>query len=73
MGMRPFEIVRKGEAAVKSGEVAADTPDDKVIDMIVADPNLLQRPIIEIGDKAVLARPVDKALELLKSEGIVKA
>ncbi len=71
MGMQPFEVLRKGEAAVKSGEVTADTPDDKVIDMIVADPNLLQRPIVEIGDKAVLARPVEKALDLLKSEGIV--
>lgn len=72
MGMRPFEVLRKGESAVKSGDITADTPDDKVIDMIVVDPNLLQqRPIVEIGGKAVLARPVEKALDLLKSEGIV--
>jgi len=33
---------------------------------MVADPNLIQRPIVEVGDKAVLARPVEKALDLLK-------
>ena len=33
---------------------------------MVADPNLVQRPIVEVGDKAVLARPIDKALELIR-------
>jgi arsenate reductase-like glutaredoxin family protein len=32
---------------------------------MVADPNLIQRPIVEVGSKAVVARPIDKALELL--------
>ncbi|HEV8593668.1 MAG TPA: ArsC/Spx/MgsR family protein [Pyrinomonadaceae bacterium] len=64
--MKPFEVLRKGEAAVKSGQITTDTPDDKLIDMIVADPNLLQRPIVEVGDKAVIARPVEKALALIK-------
>ena len=28
-------------------------------------PALLQRPVVERGDRAVLARPVERALELL--------
>lgn len=65
MGMRPFEMLRKGEAAVKSGEITQDTPDEAVIDAMVADPALIQRPIVEVGDRAVMARPIEKALEIL--------
>lgn len=66
MGAKPFDVLRKGEAAVKSGEIASDTPADEIIASIVGNPNLLQRPIVEVGDKAVLARPIERALELLK-------
>jgi len=45
--------------------ITEDTPDAKVIAAIVADPNLLQRPIVEVGNKAVVARPIEKALEIL--------
>lgn len=43
-----------------------ETPDDEVIAAMVADPNLIQRPIVEVGEKAVVARPIDKALEIIK-------
>jgi arsenate reductase len=43
-----------------------ETPDAEVIAAMVADPNLIQRPIVEVGDKAVVARPIDKALALIK-------
>ncbi|HEX6278849.1 MAG TPA: ArsC/Spx/MgsR family protein [Pyrinomonadaceae bacterium] len=45
-----------------------DTSDADVIKAMVADPNLIQRPIVEVGDRAVVARPVDRALELVKSD-----
>jgi len=46
-------------------KITADTPDAEVIKAMVSDPNLIQRPIVEVGDRAVLARPIEKALELL--------
>ena len=43
-----------------------DTPDKAVIAAMVSNPNLIQRPIVEVGDRAVIARPIDRALELVK-------
>jgi arsenate reductase-like glutaredoxin family protein len=32
---------------------------------VVEHPNLIQRPMIEVGEKAVLARPMEKALTII--------
>jgi arsenate reductase len=39
--------------------------DDEIIAAMVEHPELLQRPIVEKGDRAVLARPVERVLDLL--------
>jgi len=39
--------------------------DDELIAQMAAHPQLLQRPIVVRGDRAVLARPVERVLELL--------
>src|SRR4051812_8329144 len=63
-GLRPYEVLRKAEPIAKELGLNAETPDDQLIKAIVEHPSILQRPIVEIGDKAVLARPVDRALEI---------
>ncbi len=64
-GLAPFEVLRKGDPAFKELALTNATPDDEVIAAIVKFPGLLQRPIVEVGDKAVMARPIEKALELI--------
>jgi len=66
MGLRPFDVLRKAEAGVKERGITAETQDADVIKAMVADPSIIQRPIVEVGDKAVLARPIEKALAILK-------
>lgn len=64
--LKPFEVLRKGEAAFKELNLSQDTPEDEIINAIVENPNLLQRPIVEVGDRVILARPTEKVKALLK-------
>ena len=45
--------------------MSGDESDDELIALMAEHPALLQRPIVEVGDRAVLARPPERALELL--------
>lgn len=65
-GLPPREFIRTREKAYRElGLNDKSLPDDLVIDALVEHPELLQRPILERGDRAVLGRPVEKVLELL--------
>ena len=64
-GLHPIDVVRKKEAEFKELGLNDETPDAELIKAMVEHPNLLQRPIVEMDDKAVLARPVEKALDIL--------
>ncbi|MFN6963745.1 MAG: ArsC/Spx/MgsR family protein [Pyrinomonadaceae bacterium] len=57
--------MRKKEAVFKELGLSDDSTDDELIRAMVEHPALLQRPIVEVGDRAVLARPAEKALELI--------
>jgi arsenate reductase len=37
----------------------------QVIEVLLAHPEVMQRPVVFVGDKAVIARPSEKVLELL--------
>jgi arsenate reductase len=65
-GLPPREFLRRREKAYREmGLKDRSIPDELVIDALVEHPELLQRPIVERGDRAVLGRPVEKVLELL--------
>lgn len=68
MNLSPFDVLRKKEPVYKELNISENTSPDEIIKLIVRNPNLLQRPIVEVGEKAVLARPIEKALELIKNE-----
>ncbi len=63
--LKPFEVLRCGEAVFKELNLSKDSSDDEIIRAMIKNPTLLQRPIVEVGDKAVLARPLEKVKELL--------
>jgi arsenate reductase len=61
---RPHEFLRQREATAVELDAAA-LDDDQLIAAMVANPALVQRPIVVRGDRAVLARPVERVLALL--------
>ncbi len=67
MESAPREILRMREPLV--GELRLDrseVSDDDLIAQMVSHTVLIQRPIVVCGERALLARPIERALELLK-------
>jgi arsenate reductase len=66
MNGRPHDILRTGEPAFRElGRRAEAMADDEVFDLLARLPELVQRPIVERGDRAVLARPVERIAAIL--------
>ena len=66
MGITPRELLRRNEAIYKELRLGErDLSDDELVDLMVAHPDLIQRPIVEKGARAILARPADRLREIL--------
>lgn len=66
LGITPREVLRKGEAIhAELGLDKASLSDDALIDAMVVHPTLIERPIFEHGERAVIGRPPERVLELL--------
>ena len=66
MNMKPRELLRKSEAVFKELGLAEDKfSDSELIALMIEHPDLIQRPIVERGDRAVLGRPTENVKELL--------
>jgi arsenate reductase (glutaredoxin) len=66
LGISPRELLRKDEQVYRDlGLARRNVSDDELIDLMTANPDLIQRPIVVRGDKAVLGRPPETVEELL--------
>ena len=64
--LKPRDVLRKGEAAYKELGLSEDKfSDSELIALMIEHPDLLQRPIVERGDRAVLGRPIENVKDLL--------
>ncbi len=62
--LKPADALRTNEPAYKEHVAGRDLSDEQLISLMVKHPELIQRPIVVKGTKAVLARPSDKLKEL---------
>jgi arsenate reductase len=66
LNMKPRDLLRKSEPIYKElGLAKYEFSDSDLIDLMIKHPDLLQRPIVERGDRAVLGRPVENVKGLL--------
>jgi arsenate reductase len=60
----PRAMMRTNEAVYKELGLANASP-DALLDAITTHPILLERPIVIVGERAVIARPPERLLEIL--------
>ena len=65
-GLSPKDILRTKEDIYKElGLAKKNLADDEWLEVMVANPDLIQSPIVEKGEKVILARPAESVKELL--------
>jgi arsenate reductase len=70
MGIPARQLLRTKEPIYKTLGLAEGThSEDELIDAMVANPDLIQRPIVEKGSRAILARPAERLREILEPPG----
>jgi arsenate reductase len=65
LGRPAAEWVRRGEPAFGASGLGPDSSDAALLDTVAKHPELLERPILVRGDRAVVGRPPEKVLELV--------
>ncbi len=66
MKIAPRDLLRKSEPVYRALGLAKDEfTDDQIISLMAEHPDLIQRPIVERGTRAILGRPTENVKELL--------
>lgn len=66
MKLTPRDLLRKSEATYRDLGLSSDKySDDELLELMIKHPELIQRPIVERGSRAVLGRPVENIKELI--------
>src|SRR5688572_10718804 len=66
MKLTARDILRNKEPIYQELKLAEKTlSEDELIDLMVEHPDLIQRPIVERGERAILARPAERIKEIL--------
>ena len=65
LAIKPIELVRTAEKIWKETYKGKQMSDSEIIKAMVAEPKLIQRPIVVNKSKAVIARPLEKINEII--------
>jgi arsenate reductase len=66
LGLSAAQLVRRSEQEFKDRNLGAPgTSDHQLIEAMAECPKLIERPIVVVGNKAVIGRPPENVLELI--------
>lgn len=66
MNLKPRALLRTSEPIYRElGLAKGEFTDDQIVSLMAEHPDLIQRPIVERGKRAVLGRPTENVKELL--------
>lgn len=65
LNIKPIELVRQKEKIWIEKYKGKNLSDEEIIQAMISNPILIERPIIVNGNKAVIARPLENALTIL--------
>jgi arsenate reductase len=67
LGGPPADLVRKDKRFKELGlDPASYVTREQVVDVLLRHPELMERPVVIRGDRAVIARPSERVLEILE-------
>jgi arsenate reductase len=65
LGLEANQLVRKSEAYYKENLKGLEITDNELIDVMIKNPKLIERPIVVAGDRAAIGRPPEAVLEII--------
>ncbi len=65
LNVKPIDLVRKTEAIWKSEHKGKELSDTAIIEAMINNPRLIERPIVVYNNKAVVARPTENIVKLI--------
>ena len=65
LGIQPIELVRRKEKIWIENFKDKPLSDDEIIQAMISNPILIERPIVINGDKVIIARPPEKVAAII--------
>ncbi len=65
LGLKPLQLIRKNEKIWRENFKDKNLSEDQIIHLLCEEPKLMERPIIEAKNKAVIGRPKENIDRLI--------
>ena len=65
LGIDPIELVRRNEDVWKQNYKGKELSGCEIVKILSENPKLIERPIVELNDKAIIGRPPENVFKII--------